>query len=104
MRHDDWVQRYLPASWGPYARLCRLDRPVGTWLTLLPAMAALVQAAGGWPSLWRVFIFGVGALLLPGIGCRFNYIFDPVFGHQVYRARFGPLTDGQLGLTKASGV
>src|SRR3546814_18784209 len=66
MRPDDWVARWLPPSWGPYARLCRLDRPVGTWLTLLPCLAALVQAADGWPPLFRLFIFSLGALLMRG--------------------------------------
>src|SRR5690348_6211978 len=28
----DWVERYLPARIRPYARLARLDRPIGTWL------------------------------------------------------------------------
>src|SRR5690606_10652933 len=72
--NNDWVARYLPAAWGPYARLCRLDRPVGTWLTLLPALAALVQAADGIPTLWRVVIFSLGALLVRRIGWCFHYI------------------------------
>lgn len=101
MRPDDWVARFLPASWGPYARLCRLDRPVGTWLTLLPCIAALIQAAGGWPDLWRLFIFSLGALLMRGIGCCFNDIFDRNFDHQVERTRFRPLTSGQLSLRNA---
>ena len=101
MRPDDWVARYLPASWGPYARLCRLDRPVGTWLTLLPCIAALIQAAGGWPDLWRLFIFSFGALLMRGVGCCFNDIFDRNFDHQVERTRFRPLTSGQLTLRNA---
>lgn len=101
MRHDDWVQRWLPAGWRPYARLCRLDRPVGTWLTLLPCMAALVQAADGWPTLFRLVIFSLGALLMRGIGCTFNDIFDRNFDHQVERTRFRPLTSGQLSLKNA---
>lgn len=101
MRPDDWVERYLPKSWGPYARLCRLDRPVGTWLTLLPCIAALIQAAGGWPDLWRLFIFSFGALLMRGVGCCFNDIFDRNFDHQVERTRFRPLTSGQLSLRNA---
>lgn len=101
MRHDDWVAKYLPQSWGPYARLCRLDRPVGTWLTLLPALAALVQAADGWPTLWRLFIFSLGALLLRGVGCTFNDIFDRDYDHKVERTRFRPLTSGQLTLKNA---
>lgn len=101
MRPDDWVAHVLPASWGPYARLCRLDRPVGTWLTLLPCLAALVQAADGWPTLWRLFIFSLGALLMRGVGCTFNDIFDRDFDRQVERTRFRPLTSGQLTLKNA---
>lgn len=101
MRPDDWVERWLPRSWGPYARLCRLDRPVGTWLTLLPCLAALVQAADGWPTLFRLVIFSLGALLMRGIGCCFNDIFDRNFDSQVERTRFRPLTSGQLSLKNA---
>jgi 4-hydroxybenzoate polyprenyltransferase len=101
MRPDDWVAHYLPASWGPYARLCRLDRPVGTWLTLLPCLAALVQAADGLPTLWRLFIFSLGALLMRGVGCTFNDIFDRDFDHRVERTRHRPLTSGQLSLKNA---
>lgn len=101
IRHNDWVARWLPASWGPYARLCRLDRPVGTWLTLLPTIAALVQAANGVPDWWRLLIFSLGALLMRGVGCCFNDIFDRNFDHQVERTRFRPLTSGQLTLKKA---
>lgn len=101
MRPDDWVAHYLPNSWGPYARLCRLDRPVGTWLTLLPCIAALIQAAGGWPDLWRLLIFSFGALLMRGVGCCFNDMFDRNFDNQVERTRFRPLTSGQLSLRNA---
>lgn len=101
MRPDDWVERWLPRSWGPYARLCRLDRPVGTWLTLLPCLAALFQAAGGWPDLFRVVIFSLGALLMRGVGCCFNDIFDRDFDNKVERTRFRPLTSGQLSLRNA---
>jgi 4-hydroxybenzoate polyprenyltransferase len=101
MRPDDWVERWLPRSWGPYARLCRLDRPVGTWLTLLPCLAALVQAADGWPALWRLFIFSLGALLMRGIGCTINDIFDRDIDQKVERTRFRPLTSGQLTLRNA---
>ncbi|NYT65375.1 4-hydroxybenzoate octaprenyltransferase [Alcaligenaceae bacterium] len=101
MRPDDWPERWLPSSWGPYARLCRLDRPVGTWLTLLPCLAALVQAADGWPTLFRLAIFSLGALLMRGVGCTFNDIFDRNFDHQVERTRFRPLTSGQISLKQA---
>jgi 4-hydroxybenzoate polyprenyltransferase len=98
---DDWVARWLPRSWGPYARLCRLDRPIGTWLTLLPALAALAQAAGGWPEPWRVAVFSLGALLMRGIGCTINDIFDRDIDKHVERTRYRPLTSGQVSLRQA---
>jgi len=101
MRPDDWVERWLPRSWGPYARLCRLDRPVGTWLTLLPCLAALVQAADGIPTLARLVIFSLGALLMRGVGCTINDIFDRDIDSKVERTRFRPLTSGQLSLANA---
>lgn len=98
---NDWVDRWFPEDWRPYARLCRLDRPVGVWLTLLPCLAALVQAADGLPTIFRLIVFSVGALLMRGIGCTFNDIFDRNFDKQVERTRFRPLTSGQLSLKNA---
>ena len=41
---DHWVARWLPPGWQPYARLSRLDRPIGTWLLLLPGWWAIALA------------------------------------------------------------
>lgn len=101
IHHDDWVAKYLPVSWGPYARLARLDRPVGTWLTLLPCIAALIQAAEGIPDGWRLFIFSLGALLMRSAGSTVNDIWDRDFDKHVERTRFRPLTSGQVSLKQA---
>src|SRR5258708_25964173 len=37
----DWGERWLPAWAEPYARLARLDRPIGTWLMLLPGWCGI---------------------------------------------------------------
>ena len=97
----DWVDRWLPRAWRPYARLCRLDRPIGTWLTLLPCLAALVQAADGLPTLARLIIFSLGALLMRGVGCTVNDMCDRDFDQHVERTRFRPMTSGQLGMRHA---
>lgn len=97
----DWVERWLPRAWRPYARLCRLDRPIGTWLTLLPCIAALIQAAGGLPDLRRLIIFSLGALLMRGIGCTVNDMCDRDIDKHVERTRFRPLTSGQLSMRNA---
>jgi 4-hydroxybenzoate polyprenyltransferase len=44
---NDWVDRLLPSAARPYARLMRLDRPIGTWLLLLPCWWGL---ALGWQA------------------------------------------------------
>ena len=46
----DWVERFLPESVRPYARLARFDRPIGTWLLLIPCLWAIALAANtdGW--------------------------------------------------------
>jgi 4-hydroxybenzoate polyprenyltransferase len=98
---NDWVEHWLPRSWRPYARLCRLDRPIGTWLTLLPCIAALVQSAGGFPSIKRLIVFSLGALLMRGIGCTVNDMWDRDIDKHVERTRFRPLTSGQLGMRQA---
>jgi 4-hydroxybenzoate polyprenyltransferase len=98
---NDWISRWLPRAWQPYARLCRLDRPIGIWLTLLPTLAALVQAAAGWPEPFRVLVFSVGALLMRSIGCTINDIFDRNIDKHVERTRHRPLTSGQLTLKQA---
>ena len=92
----NWVDKWLPKSWRPYARLARLDRPVGTWLTLLPCLAALVQAAGGIPTISRLIIFSLGALIMRSAGSTINDIADRNFDAHVERTRFRPLASRQL--------
>ncbi|AIL33360.1 4-hydroxybenzoate octaprenyltransferase [Basilea psittacipulmonis] len=101
IRLNDWVSKYLPVSWQPYARLCRLDRPVGTWLTLLPCIAALIQAAHGLPDIGRLIVFSLGALLMRSVGCTINDIWDRDFDKHVERTRYRPLTNGDLSLKQA---
>lgn len=98
---DGWVDRRLPSAWRPYAKLARLDRPVGIWLTLFPCWAALIQASHGFPELRRLAIFSLGALLMRSAGSTVNDIADREFDGNVERTRFRPLASGQIGLSQA---
>lgn len=98
---DDWVAHWLPYAWQPYARLCRLDRPIGTWLTLLPCLTAIVQAADGLPALAQVIIFSLGAFLMRCVGCTINDMCDRHFDQHVERTRSRPLTSGLLTVHQA---
>ncbi|MTJ79974.1 MAG: 4-hydroxybenzoate octaprenyltransferase [Telmatospirillum sp.] len=97
----DWVDRRLPASWRPYTRLARLDRPVGIWLTLFPCLAALIQASHGFPAPWLLIVFSLGALLMRSAGSTVNDIADRRFDAHVERTRFRPLACGQLRIDQA---
>ncbi|MGR3611024.1 MAG: 4-hydroxybenzoate octaprenyltransferase, partial [Sulfitobacter sp.] len=56
-RVDNWVDLYAPSFLRPYLRLSRADRPIGTWLLLLPswwglALAMLYDQQASWFDLW----------------------------------------------------
>ena len=53
---------------GDYARLMRLDRPIGIWLLLWPTLWALCIAGKGQPSLSNVLIFVSGVILSLAVG------------------------------------
>jgi 4-hydroxybenzoate polyprenyltransferase len=101
----DWIDRHVPAAWRPYFRLARLDRPIGTWLLLFPCWWSLALAArpGGWPDLWLIILFGIGALVMRSAGCIVNDMVDRDIDAKVARTATRPLASGQLNLTQAYG-
>jgi 4-hydroxybenzoate polyprenyltransferase len=98
----DWVARWLPAPARPYARLARLDRPIGTWLLLFPAWWGTALAAPGWPPLWLLLLFAFGAVVMRGAGCTLNDIADRDYDGRVARTRHRPLPSGAVSLREAS--
>ena len=74
-----------------YARLTRLDKPIGTLLLLWPTLSALWLAAGGAPRVSLIAIFVVGTLLMRSAGCAFNDWADRDFDAGVKRTAARPL-------------
>jgi 4-hydroxybenzoate polyprenyltransferase len=97
-----WVDRHAPAAWRPYIRLARYDRPIGTWLLLFPCWWAIALATPGWPNLWLVVLFGIGAMVMRGAGCTYNDICDRDFDAQVARTRNRPLPAGEVTVRQAA--
>jgi 4-hydroxybenzoate polyprenyltransferase len=102
---DNWVDRYAPAITRPYLRLSRADRPIGTWLLLLPCfwglgLAALETGFRQW-DIWLALSCGAGAFLMRGAGCTWNDISDRDIDAQVARTRSRPLPSGQVGVRQA---
>ena len=79
-----------------YARLARLDRPIGNFLLLWPTLWALWIAAEGVPPLGVLTIFVVGVLVMRAAGCVINDYADRDFDRHVKRTRHRPLTTGQV--------
>lgn len=84
------------ARLGEYARLVRLDRPVGIYLLLWPTLWALWLAADGWPPAHLLFIFVAGVTLMRSAGCAINDFADRHIDPHVARTRLRPLARGSI--------
>jgi 4-hydroxybenzoate polyprenyltransferase len=96
IRVNSWVERYLPAVFRPYARLARLDRPIGAWLLLLPGWWAIAIAGNPGPDIRLLVFFAVGALVMRGAGCTWNDIVDRDIDAKVERTATRPLASGAM--------
>lgn len=97
----NWVDHLAPAWTRPYLRLSRADRPIGTWLLLLPCWWGALLAASmvGEITLRTVWILigcALGAWLMRGAGCTWNDITDRDFDAQVARTKSRPIPSGQV--------
>ncbi|MEM9171359.1 MAG: 4-hydroxybenzoate octaprenyltransferase [Pseudomonadota bacterium] len=84
-----------------YARLMRLDRPIGIWLLAWPMMWALWIAAEGRPDERILIIFMLGALITRSAGCIVNDLADRHLDAQVARTRSRPLATGEVSVMEA---
>src|ERR1043166_9777432 len=91
------VGRPAPAPVRPYLRLARADRPIGSWLLLLPCWwsAALAAVAAGVaaPNPWHLVLFAIGTVVMRGAGCTWNDIVDRDIDARVERTRSRPRSE-----------
>ncbi len=74
-----------------YARLVRLDRPIGIWLLLWPTLWALWLSSDGSPDEHVFVVFVLGVLLMRSAGCAINDYADREIDPQVERTKARPL-------------
>jgi 4-hydroxybenzoate polyprenyltransferase len=101
----NWVDGSAPAVTRPYLRLARLDRPIGSWLLLMPCWwsAGLAgMASGHLPSLAHIALFFVGAFAMRGAGCTWNDLVDRNLDGKVERTRSRPIPSGQVTARQAA--
>lgn len=96
-----WVDRWLPPGARPYARLARLDRPIGAWLLLWPCWWSIALAGKGILDLHLMVLFGVGALSMRAAGCVINDLWDRDIDPLVARTAVRPLASGQVSVAAA---
>ena len=94
-RERGWVDR-LPPRFATSPVLARWDRPIGTWLLLLPCWWG-VALGPGWPDRGSWPCSRIGAVAMRGAGCTINDLADRGFDRQVARTRNRPLASGRLG-------
>jgi 4-hydroxybenzoate polyprenyltransferase len=104
---DNWVDTRAPLWSRPYLRLSRLDRPIGSWLLLLPCWWSAALAAGVAHDVSRLplmlVLFLIGAFAMRGAGCTWNDITDRDLDAQVERTRSRPIPAGQVSVPQAAG-
>jgi len=86
---------------GDYARLMRLDRPIGIWLLLWPTLWALWISSRGKPNPRIFVIFVVGTVLMRSAGCAINDYADRSFDPHVARTKDRPLAAGRISTLEA---
>ncbi len=79
-----------------YAKLMRLDKPIGILLLLWPTLWALWLSSRGKPDWVVVLVFVLGTVLMRSAGCVINDYADRDFDKHVERTRERPLTAGKV--------
>jgi 4-hydroxybenzoate polyprenyltransferase len=101
----NWVDTRAPSWSRPYLRLSRLDRPIGSWLLLMPCWWSAALAAGISGHIkslpLTIVLFLIGAFVMRGAGCTWNDITDRDLDAKVERTRSRPIPAGQVSVTQA---
>jgi 4-hydroxybenzoate polyprenyltransferase len=102
----NWVDTHAPPWSRPYLRLARFDRPIGSWLLLMPCWWSAALAAGVIGKLNQlpliIALFFVGAFVMRGAGCTWNDITDRDLDARVERTRSRPIPAGQVSVPQAA--
>src|ERR1700728_2153487 len=102
----NWVDTLAPRWSRPYLRLSRLDRPIGSWLLLMPCWWSAALAAGVAHTIRQlpfiIVMFFIGAFVMRGAGCTWNDITDRDLDALVERTRSRPIPAGQVSVRAAA--
>lgn len=98
-----WLFRLVPPAVKPFLTLARVDRPIGTWLLLLPCWWGAALAGGDMVQLtYFALLFAIGAFVMRGAGCVWNDILDRDYDAKVARTALRPIASGAVGVKAAA--
>ena len=104
---NNWVDLYIPKVLRPYFKLSRLDRPIGSWLLIIPCWWGVFLSTNVNPmllssnSLYILIACYIGGLLMRGAGCTWNDITDAKLDAKVFRTKNRPIPAGQVSKSQA---
>ena len=102
----NWVDRWLPSSIRPFARLARWDRPIGIYLLMWPcwwsSLLADLATGASTPGIDTLVLFFIGAVAMRGAGCTYNDIVDRKIDAEVERTRGRPIPSGDTSVWNAA--
>ena len=84
-----------------YAKLMRIDKPVGIWLLLWPMLWALWLAGEGHPNQGLFVVFMLGVFIMRSAGCVLNDYADRKIDPYVERTRTRPIASGAVSPAEA---
>jgi 4-hydroxybenzoate polyprenyltransferase len=79
-----------------YAILARLNKPIGIFILLWPALWAVWLASDGKPDLLVLTVFCLGVVLMRSAGCVINDYADRDFDPHVERTKLRPIASGKV--------
>lgn len=103
MPENGWWDK-LPKNFHKWIRLGRFDRPIGSWLLLLPCLWTIPVFLNSFSDLLKIyFIFIIGSFSMRAAGCIINDLWDKDIDKKVSRTRFRPIASGEVSIKEAFG-
>ena len=99
---NNWVDQYIPSRMRPYLKLSRFDRPIGSWLLIIPCWWGLMLSTNNaltpvnLGALYIAIACYFGGLLMRGAGCTWNDITDSGLDAHVSRTMNRPIASGKI--------
>ena len=101
MPEKGWWDK-LPKKYHKWIRLGRFDRPIGSWLLLLPCLWTLPIFLNSITDVLEIyFIFIIGAFSMRAAGCTINDLWDKDIDKKISRTRHRPIASGKVSIKEA---